>query len=117
MVDRRKEAGAKRRDLTKKAHRWVVEVCRSWFNRFRKLLVRHEKLERDFVALDHIAAAIIAFGKVPFATDCCCANSLAKPRVEGLVGKPAFPSGQIDRVLIRAHGFGRSFCSFLPKRG
>jgi putative transposase len=65
VVDRRKEAEAKRRDPTKKARRWVVEVCHSWFNRFRKLLVRYEKLERSFVALNHIAAAIIAFRKVP----------------------------------------------------
>jgi putative transposase len=65
VVDRRTEADAKRRDPTKKARRWVVEVCHSWFNRFRKLLVRYEKLERSFVALNHIAAAIIAFRKVP----------------------------------------------------
>jgi transposase len=43
----------------------VVEVCHSWFNRFRKLLVRYEKLERSFAALNHLAAAIIAFRKVP----------------------------------------------------
>ena len=65
VVDRRKEADAKRRDPSKKARRWVVEVCHSWFNRFRKLLVRYEKLERSFVALNHIAAAIIAFRNVP----------------------------------------------------
>ena len=51
VVDRRKEIDIKRRDPTKKARRWVVEVCHSWFNRFRKLLVRYEKLERSFVAL------------------------------------------------------------------
>ncbi len=65
VVSRPKEAEAKRRDPTKKARRWVVEVAHSWFNRFRKLLVRYEKLERSFVALNHIAAAIIAFRKVP----------------------------------------------------
>jgi putative transposase len=65
VVDRREEVDAKRRDPTKKARRWVVEVCHSWFNRFRKLLVRYEKLERSFVALNHIAAAIIAFRNVP----------------------------------------------------
>ena len=59
VVSRPKEAAAK-----KKARRWVVEVCHSWFNRFRKLLVRYEKLERSFMALNHIAAAIIAFRKV-----------------------------------------------------
>lgn len=69
VVDRRKEADAKRRDPNKKARRWVVEVCHSWFNRFRKLLVRYEKLERSFVALNHLAAAIIAFRKVPLAVN------------------------------------------------
>lgn len=65
IVGRRDEADAKQRDPTKKARRWVVEVCHSWFNRFRKLLVRYEKLERSFVALNHLAAAIIAFRNVP----------------------------------------------------
>ena len=65
VVSRHKEADAKRRDPAKRARRWVVEVCHSWFNRFRKLLVRYEKLERSFVALNHLAAAIIAFRKVP----------------------------------------------------
>ena len=65
VVDRRRERDAKRRDPAKKARRWVVEVCHSGFNRFRKLLVRYEKLERSFVALNHLAAAIIAFRKVP----------------------------------------------------
>ncbi len=64
VVSRPKESAAKRRNPQKKARRWVVEVCHSWFNRFRKLLVRYEKLERSFVALNHIAAAIIAFRKV-----------------------------------------------------
>ncbi len=64
VVGRRAQADAKRRGPAKKARRWVVEVCHSWFNRFRKLLVRYEKLERSFVALNHIAAAIIGFRKV-----------------------------------------------------
>lgn len=61
VVDRCVEAEFKRRDPTKKPRRWVVEVCHSWFNRFRKLLVRYEKLERSFRALNYLAAAIIAF--------------------------------------------------------
>jgi len=64
VVGRRKEVEAKRHNPKKKARRWVVEVCHSWFNRFRKLLVRYEKLERSFLALNHLAAAIIAFRKV-----------------------------------------------------
>ena len=69
VVDRRKEIDIKRRHPAKKARRWVVEVCHSWFNRFRKLLVGYEKLERSFVALNHLAAAIIAFRKVPLSVN------------------------------------------------
>lgn len=45
------------------AHRWVVGVSLSWFNRFRKVLVRFEKLTERYEALLHMAAAIIAFRK------------------------------------------------------
>lgn len=62
---RGQEAQELRRDPKKKARRWVVEVAHSWFNRFRKLLVRYEKLERSFLGLNQLAAAIIAFRKVP----------------------------------------------------
>ncbi len=54
-----------RKSPHKRARRWIVEVAHSWFNRFRKLLVRYEKLERSFLALNHLAAAIIVFRKVP----------------------------------------------------
>ena len=64
VVDRREEADIKRRDPEKKARRWVVEVRPGWFNRSRKLLTRYEKLGRSFVALNHLAAAIIAFRKL-----------------------------------------------------
>jgi transposase len=43
------------------ARRWVVERSHSWFNRFRKLLVRYEKKENNYLALTHCAAAIICF--------------------------------------------------------
>ena len=62
---RGQEAGELQRDPAKKARRWVVEVAHSWFNRFRKLLVRYEKFDRSFLALNHLAAAIIACRKVP----------------------------------------------------
>ncbi|MBI5411568.1 transposase, partial [Candidatus Peregrinibacteria bacterium] len=39
-------------------------VCHSWFNRFRKLLVRYEKTLASFEALNHLAAAIICFRKI-----------------------------------------------------
>lgn len=65
VVDRKREASDKKRDPKKKARRWVVEACHGWFNRFRKLLVRYEKLEHTFLALNHLACAIIAMRKVP----------------------------------------------------
>lgn len=58
------EASELKRNPAKKARRWIVEVAHSWFNRFRKLLVRYEKLDRSFIALNHLAASIIAFRKV-----------------------------------------------------
>jgi transposase len=47
-----------------KARRWVVEVCHSWFNRFRKLLVRYEKMERSYLGLLMLAASIIVLRKI-----------------------------------------------------
>ena len=61
---RGQEASELKRDPAKKARRWVVEVAHSWFNRFRKLLVRYEKLDRSFIALNHLAASIMAFRKI-----------------------------------------------------
>ena len=48
----------------KKARRWVVEVTFSWFNRFRRLLVRWEKKEKNYLALLHFACAIIVWRKL-----------------------------------------------------
>ncbi|VBB47141.1 transposase (fragment) [uncultured Desulfatiglans sp.] len=39
-------------------------MSHSWFNRFRKLLVRYEKLSDTYMALLRMAAAIIAYRKV-----------------------------------------------------
>lgn len=64
IVDRKREAEHKKQDPLHKARRWVVEACHGWFNRFRKLLVRYEKLEHTFLALNHLAAAIIAWRKI-----------------------------------------------------
>lgn len=64
VVGRKCEANQKKRAPHKKARRWVVEACHGWFNRFRKLLVRYEKLEHTFLALNHLAAAIITLRKI-----------------------------------------------------
>jgi transposase len=59
---RREEHRARKRQP---ARRWLVEVAHSWFNRFRKLLVRYEKTHRSYLALTMLAAAIISFRHVP----------------------------------------------------
>jgi len=47
----------------RKARRWVVEAAHSWMNRFRKLLVRFEKLNSSYLGLLMFACAFIAFRK------------------------------------------------------
>ena len=61
---RGEEIQEKGNNPTWKARRWVVEVSHSWFNRFRKILVRSEKRADTYMALLHMSAAIIAFRKV-----------------------------------------------------
>jgi len=64
VKQRGKEIEAKKNVPGYKARRWVVEVAHSWFNRFRKILVRYEKRDDTYEALLHLAASIIAFRKV-----------------------------------------------------
>jgi putative transposase len=47
--------------VRQRARRWVVERTHSWFNRFRKLLVRYEKTAANFLALLQCAAALICW--------------------------------------------------------
>jgi transposase len=63
IKQRGEEIQAKKDNPQYRCRRWVVEVTHSWFNRFRKLLVRYEKLAKTYEALLHMAAAIIAFRK------------------------------------------------------
>ena len=59
-----RQKGKARRGRPPKHRRWVVEAANGWFNRFRKLLVRSEKLHDSYLALVHLAAAIICFRNV-----------------------------------------------------
>ena len=61
---RGEEHREKTRNPAFRTRRWVVEVCHAWLNKFRKLLVRYEKLHSTYVALLQLAAAIIALRKV-----------------------------------------------------
>ena len=66
VQSRTEEKVAGERNPEYRPRRWVVEVSHSWFNRFRKLLVRYEKTLASSLALHHLAAAIIAFRKAVF---------------------------------------------------
>ena len=44
-----------------RARRWVVERTHSWFNRFRRLLIRWEKKPENYTAFLHFACAWITF--------------------------------------------------------
>jgi len=44
--------------------RWVVESAHSWMNRFRRLLVRFEKVAANYLALMKFALAISTFNKI-----------------------------------------------------
>jgi hypothetical protein len=46
------------------ARRWVVEVAHSWFNRFRRLLIRWEKKAANYLALVQFAATLIIYRKL-----------------------------------------------------
>lgn len=44
--------------------RWVVESTHSWMNRFRRLLIRFEKLANNYLALMQFSFSIIIFNKI-----------------------------------------------------
>ncbi len=44
--------------------RWVVEVSHSWFNRFRRLLIRWEKKGANYLGFVQLAACLIIYRKL-----------------------------------------------------
>ena len=58
---RGEEAQGLKRSARKKARRWVVERTHSWFNRFRRVLVRWEKKTQNYLAILHMVCAVITF--------------------------------------------------------
>lgn len=59
--------------------RWVVEVAHSWFNRFRRLLVRWEKKAANYLAFVHLAACLIVYRKLRHARPARAAEPLCLP--------------------------------------
>jgi transposase len=58
---RGEEAEAIRKKAGEKARRWVCERTHSWFNRFRRILIRWEKKPENYLGLLHFVCAIITF--------------------------------------------------------
>jgi transposase len=58
---RGEEAHAIRHEAGFRARRWVVERAHSWLNRFRRLLVRWEKKPENYLAMLHLACAVITW--------------------------------------------------------
>ena len=59
IVARGVERAAQARVPGYRARRWVVERTHSWFNRFRRLLIRGEKKVANYTAMLHLACAYI----------------------------------------------------------
>jgi putative transposase len=55
------EVAEKKRRPHVKARRWVNERTQSWFNRFRRVLIRWEKKANNYQAILEFVAAWIAF--------------------------------------------------------
>ena len=49
------------RNLRRRARRWVVERTHSWTNRFRRILIRWEKNDANYIAMLHLTCGIIAW--------------------------------------------------------
>ena len=58
---RGEEARAIKHEAGFRARRWVVERAHSWLNRFRRLLVRWEKKPENYLAMLHLACAVITW--------------------------------------------------------
>ena len=46
------------------ARRWVVERCHAWLHKFRKILVRYERLPENYRGLLQLACCLIIYRKL-----------------------------------------------------
>lgn len=58
---RGEEIAELKREAGWRARRWVVERTHSWLNRFRRILIRWEKHPENYLAMLHLACAIITW--------------------------------------------------------
>ncbi|MBI3537639.1 MAG: IS5 family transposase [Chloroflexi bacterium] len=52
------------RKLRRYQRRWIIERTNSWLQNFRRLVVRYENLSVNFIALVHMACALVILKKV-----------------------------------------------------
>jgi putative transposase len=64
IVARGEEAEKIKHKAGYKARRWVVEGTHSWINRFRGILIRWNKKAENYIAMLHLAFAIITYRSV-----------------------------------------------------
>jgi len=60
-IPHRGEAPPPHHEHRHQTKRWVVERTGSWYNRFRKLLIRWEKKARNYLALTQLASCLIIY--------------------------------------------------------
>ena len=57
--------GEEKKDLKEipgyRARRWVVERTHSWMNRFRRILIRWEKKQANYLSMLYLTCAVITF--------------------------------------------------------
>lgn len=61
IKSRGQEETERRANPRYRARRWVCERTHSWFNRFRRILIRWEKKAENYLGFLHLACAYIAY--------------------------------------------------------
>jgi putative transposase len=61
LRERGEDTQATKREVGKKARRWVVERTHSWMNLYRAILIRWEKKPVNYLGLLHLTCALITF--------------------------------------------------------
>jgi putative transposase len=58
---RKREPEVPPEERTHPARRWIVECVHAWHNKFRKIKVRYEKKDENYLGLVDLASALIVY--------------------------------------------------------
>jgi transposase len=64
IINRRQDLYRHAHEAGYRSHRYVVEACHSWLNRYRKIATRFEKTLRAYYALLCFAAASLIWNRI-----------------------------------------------------